>query len=88
MENLGKQVVIGCVVHNNIGTIEIFDDTMECDDAWVGRSNLVKSNLTYVDLPLSGGLLGLGHEAFDSVGSGALGTNVHCPIHYAISAHT
>ena len=36
VQNLGEQVVVWGVVHNNIGVIPVFDDTVEGDDRGVG----------------------------------------------------
>lgn len=50
IEYLSEEVMIRGVVHDDIGKFVVLDDSMECDDAWMCRGNLMEGNLSYVEL--------------------------------------
>jgi hypothetical protein len=57
MQDLGEEIVVRCIVHDDVGVVALFDDTMEGDHARVGRGELVKCYFTDVDLSLARSLV-------------------------------
>jgi hypothetical protein len=50
VEDLGEEVAILAIVHNDIRKIFVLDDTMERDDIGVGGGALVEMDLAQVQL--------------------------------------
>lgn len=57
MQDLGEEIVVRCIVHDDVGVVALFDDAMEGDHTRVGRSELVESYFADVDLSLAWGLV-------------------------------
>lgn len=85
MQNLCEQVVVWCIIQDNIGAVVLLDHAMEGDDIWMRASKLVKSNFTNMDLALPNAMVWLSNEAFDSIGFE--GMSVHGTINDAITAN-
>ena len=68
VQNLGKEVVVRRVVHDDVCVVSLFYNAMESDHARVDGSELVQRNFTYVNLALAGSLLTGSDEAFDGIG--------------------
>lgn len=66
VEDLGEEVVVCSIVHDDVSIIEIFDDTVEGNDVRVSASYLVKRYLPDVNMPLAHGVLPV-YEAFHRV---------------------
>jgi hypothetical protein len=43
LENFREQMVVRCVVHDDVGVVEVFHDAVEGDDAQVSRCDLVQT---------------------------------------------
>ena len=54
VEDLGKEVTVLTIVHNDVCEIFVLDDTMEGDDVWVSRCELVETDLAHVQLASTG----------------------------------
>lgn len=67
VEDLREQVVVGGVIHNNIGVVEVFHDAMQGDDTWVCGGELVEGDLADVDLALARCLMTGSNQAFHGV---------------------
>ena len=48
VEDLGEEVTILAIVHNDICEIFVLDNTMERNDIWVGGGKLVETDLAQV----------------------------------------
>ena len=53
MQDLGEEIVVRCIVHDNVGVVALVNDVMESDHARVGRGKPVKHYFTDVDLSLT-----------------------------------
>lgn len=67
MENLREQIVVWCVVHDDVGVVEVLHDAVEGDNARVSGCDLMQSDLADMNLPLSRRLVSRSNQAFDSV---------------------
>ena len=54
VEDLGEEVPVLAIVHNDVREIFVLDDTMEGDDVWVGGCELVETDLAQVQLSSAG----------------------------------
>ena len=54
VEDLGEEVTVLAIVHNDVSEIFAFDDTMEGDDIGVGGGKLVEADLAEVQLASTG----------------------------------
>lgn len=54
VKNLGEEVVVGSVVHNDIGVFVVFNNTMQRNDVRMSAGNLVEGNFSDVELSLAG----------------------------------
>lgn len=54
VEDLGEEVTILAIVHNDICEIFVLDDTMEGNNIGVSRGKLVETDLTQVQLASTG----------------------------------
>ena len=54
VEDLGEEVTVLAIVHNDICEIFVLDDTMEGNDIGMGRGKLVETNLAQVQLASTG----------------------------------
>ena len=57
MQDLGEEIVVRCIVHDDVGVVALVDDAMEGDHARVGRGELVECYFADVDLSLTWGLV-------------------------------
>jgi len=89
MQDLGEEIVVRCIVHDDVGMISLINDAMEGDHARVGRGELVECYFADVDLSLARGLVARGDEALDSVGLLTGGVaSVDSTIYDAVSTNT
>ncbi len=51
-----EQIMVWCVVHDDVGEVAFFHHTVKGDHAWMRRCKLMQSNLSNVDLALTWGL--------------------------------
>lgn len=80
--------MIGGVIHNDIGVVVLLHNSVEGNNTWVGRSELVKGDFSNVDLALARGLMTRGDQALHGVGLRTRGvTSVDCTVDDAISAY-
>lgn len=54
VEDLGEEVTVLAIVHNDISEIFVLNDTMEGNDIWVSGGKLVETDLTQVELASTG----------------------------------
>jgi hypothetical protein len=54
VEDLGEEVTILAIVHNDICEIFVLNDTMEGNDIWMGGGKFVETNLAQVQLASTG----------------------------------
>lgn len=52
--NLGKEVMVGSVVHNDVGVFVVLDNTMQRDDVRMSAGDLVKGDFSDMELSLAG----------------------------------
>ena len=54
VEDLGKEITILAIVHNDICEIFVLNDTMEGNNIWMSGGKLVEADLTQVQLASTG----------------------------------
>ena len=57
MENLRKQIMIRCVIHDDISVVEVLHNAVECDNARVSGCDLMQSDLADMNLSLARSLV-------------------------------
>ena len=68
MQNLCGEIIVRCIVHDDVDVGTLLYHAVERDDARVGRGELVQSNFRNVDLLLVGSPMPWGNEVFCCVG--------------------
>lgn len=87
IQYLREEVLVGSVIHDDVGIVVVLDDAMESDDARMRGGDLVESNLADMELsPNWWPFLGM-QEAFYSIGARIRTVYLHCPINYAVAAN-
>jgi len=89
VEDLGEEITILTIVHNDICEIFVLDDTMERNDVGVSGGELVETDLTQVQLASTGRSRGVGMgETFHGVRDGDGGSGVEGTVNDTITALT
>ena len=53
MQDLSEEIMVGCVIHHDVGETAFLHNTMEGNHAWVRRCELMQGNFSYVDLAMT-----------------------------------
>ena len=89
VEDLGEEVTVLAIVHNDVCEIFVLNDTMEGNDIGVSGGELVETDLTQVQLASAGRSRGVGMgEAFHGVRDGDGGSGVESAVNDTITALT
>lgn len=67
MENLRKQIVVRCVIHDDISVVKVLHNAVECDNARMSGCDLMQSDLADMNLSLARSLVSRSNQALYSV---------------------
>lgn len=84
-----EEVAVGAEIHDDKDPLGFFKDTVQSDDAWVSRSELVQGNFTTLEFALAGVQAGF-REALDGIPGGLLWgrIGVDCKVNDAVCTGT
>ena len=68
MQDLCGEIVVRCIVHDNVHVCILLNHAVEGDDARVGRGNLMQNDFANLDLPLAERPMPEGDKPFHCVG--------------------
>jgi hypothetical protein len=87
VEDLGEEIAVLAIVHNDICEIFVLNDTMEGNDVGMSGGELVETDLTQVQLASTGRSRGVdAGETFHGVGDGDGGSGVEGTVSDTITA--
>lgn len=69
IQDLREKVMVGRIIHYNIGIIVILDDFVKGNNPWMARCDLVQRNLANVLMPPTSRLCGRVPQALDCIGT-------------------
>lgn len=90
VQDLRKEIVVGSVIHDDVGKIEGFDNTVKSDDSRMPRSKLVQCDFANMDLPRARILNWRSYQALHRVGLWCHRSrpSFDCAIDYTVTTDT